>query len=285
VATPPPSISAAPVCCVTALAHGSALAQFLRARRTLVQPADVGMPASGRRRVAGLRREEVAVRAGISTDYYVRLEQGREDNPSNQVLDAIARALQLDDDAVAYMRNLMRHQSSAGRTGPLQQLHPAIGALLDGWPLAAAHVFDPSLTVVVANRLATALSPHFAVGSCTMRDVFLEPKVRDFYRNWKTVTAWAVPLVRTLFGQRPDPALISLVDDLTQHSARFRQLWVRHDVKHQPAGVMLVSHPRVGPLDLNFQQMALPATGHVLVAYWGEPDSASEVRLRRLGGS
>jgi transcriptional regulator with XRE-family HTH domain len=173
VASPLPSISAAPVCCVTALAHGSALAQFLRARRTLVQPADVGLPASGRRRVAGLRREEVAVRAGISTDYYIRLEQGREDNPSDQVLDAIARALQLDDDAVAYMRNLMRHQSAAGRTELLQQLHPAIGALLDGWPLTAAHVFDPSLTVVVANRLATAPT-HSPMGSKLLP-----------YRSWR----------------------------------------------------------------------------------------------------
>ena len=94
-----------------ALAHASALAQFLRARRSLVQPADVGLPAGGRRRVAGLRREEVAVLANISTDYYLRLEQGREDHPSDQVLDAIGRALRLDDDAVAYMRNLMRHQS------------------------------------------------------------------------------------------------------------------------------------------------------------------------------
>lgn len=261
------------------------MAQFLRARRSLVQPADVGLPAGGRRRVDGLRREEVAVLAGISTDYYLRLEQGREDNPSDHVLDAIARALRLDDDAVTYMRNLMRHQAGAGHFEPLQQPHTAIGALIDGWPLTAAHVFDPGLTVVTANRLAGALSPHFGVGANTIRALFLEPEMRDFYRDWSRTTAWAVSLIRAFYGQRPDPALINLVDELRKQSPRFRQLWARHDVKHEPAGVMLIKHPQVGPLYLNFQQMVLPTTGHVLVAFWAEPRSASEAGLCRLAGS
>jgi len=267
------------------LAQESALAQFLRARRSLVQPADVGLPAGGRRRVAGLRREEVAVLAGISTDYYLRLEQGREDNPSDQVLNAIGLALLLDDDGVAYMRNLMRHQSGVGHFEPLQQPHPAIGALIDSWPLAAAHVFDPGLTVVTANRLAEALSPHLAVGSNVVRGLFLQPELRDFYRNWDRLTAWAVRLVRAMYGQRPDPALISLVDELIERSARFRALWARQDVNQDTAGVMRANHPRVGPLDLHYQQMMLPTTGHVLVAFWAEPGSASEAGLRRLGGS
>jgi transcriptional regulator with XRE-family HTH domain len=265
------------------LAQESALAQFLRARRSVVRPADVGLPAGGRRRVAGLRREEVAVLADISTDYYLRLEQGREDNPSDQVLDAIGRALQLDDDAVTYMRNLMRHQS--GRIEPLQEPHPAIGTLIDGWPLAAAHVVEPGLTVVIANKLAEALSPHYGAGVNTMREVFLDPESRNFYRNWKELTAWAVPLVRSVYGQRPDPALIRLVDELIEQSPRFRQLWARHGVKQEAAGVMLVNHPRVGRLNLNYQQMVLRATGHVLVAYWAESGSASETGLRRLGSS
>jgi transcriptional regulator with XRE-family HTH domain len=222
------------------------------------------------------------VLAGISTDYYLRLEQGREDNPSDQVLDAIARALQLDDDAVTYMRNLMRHKSAARRIEPLQEPHPRIGALLDGWPLTAAHVFDPGLTVVTANALVKALSPHFGAGSQAVRALFLEPEMRDFYRNWERMTAWAVPLVRALFGERPDPALIGTVNELREQSPRFRQLWARHDVKHEPAGLMLVNHPRVGHLDLNFQHLALPATGHVLLVYWAEPGSASEAGLRRL---
>jgi transcriptional regulator with XRE-family HTH domain len=265
------------------LTEASALAQFLRARRSLVQPADVGLPAGGRRRVAGLRREEVAILANISTDYYLRLEQGREEHPSDQVLNAISRALLLDNDAVAYMRNLMLHKSTDGRIEPLQELHPAIGALLDSWPLTIGTVVDPGLTVVTTNKLAEALSPQLAVGVNSMRAVFLDPESRDFYRNWKPLTAWAVRLVRALYGQRPDPKLIRLVDDLIEQSPRFRQLWDRHDVKHEAAGILGVNHPRVGPLHLNYQQMMLPATGHVLVAYWADPGSDSEAGLRRLG--
>ncbi|ORV51679.1 DNA-binding protein [Mycobacterium florentinum] len=264
------------------MAEESALAQFLRARRSLVQPADVGLAAGPRRRVAGLRREEVAMLAGISTDYYLRLEQGREEHPSDQVLNSLGRALLLDDDAVAYMRNLMRHQSTDGRIEPLQELHPALGALLDGWPLAVACVIDPGMTVVLANRLAAAFSPHLQAGSNTMRELFLDPHSPDFYRNWKLLTAWSVRLIRALYGQRPDPALIRLVDELIEHSPRFRQLWERHDVKHKPAGGLSINHPRVGTLDLNFQQMVLPATGHVLVAYWADPGSSSEAALGRL---
>jgi hypothetical protein len=178
----------------------------------------------------------------------------------------------------------MRHQAGAGRFEPLRQPHPAIGALIDGWPLAAAHVCDPGLTVVTANRLAEALSPHFGVGGNTIRALFLEPEMRDFYRDWEKPTAFAVPLVRAFYGQRPDPALISLVDELREQSPRFRQLWARHDVKQEPAGVMLIKHPQVGPLYLNFQHLVLPATGHVLVVYWAEPGSASEAGLRRLAG-
>jgi transcriptional regulator with XRE-family HTH domain len=262
--------------------EASALAQFLRARRSLVRPADVGLSAGGRRRVTGLRREEVAILANISTDYYLRLEQGREDNPSDQVLDAIGGALQLDDDAVTYMRNLMRHPSVEGRVEPLQKPHPAIGALLDGWPLAAAHMVDPGLTVVTANKLAAALSPHLEVGANPMRAMFLDPEARAFYRNWERLTAWAAALARALFGQRPDPALISLVDELRVKSPRFRELWARHDVNRDAAGVMLANHPQVGRLDLNYQQMVLPATGHVIVTFWAEPGSVSEVALRRL---
>ena len=266
------------------LPQRSALAQFLRARRSLVQPTDVGLPAGGRRRVTGLRREEVAVLAGISTDYYLRLEQGREDHPSDQVLGALGRALHLDDDAVAYMRNLIRRRAAIA-IEPLQQPHPAIGSLIDGWSLTAAHLVDPGLTVVTANKLAAALSPHFAVGANPMRAMFLEPDMRDFFRNWEKLTAWAAPLARALFGQRPDPALISLVDELRAKSPRFRQLWARHDVNQDSAGVMLANHPQVGHLDLNYQQMVLPATGHVLVAFWANPGSASEAGLLRLANS
>jgi transcriptional regulator with XRE-family HTH domain len=260
----------------------SALAQFLRTRRSALRPTEVGLPAGGRRRVAGLRREEVALLAGISTDYYLRLEQGREVNPSDQVLKSIGRALRLDDDAVAYLRNLVHHQSFDRSAEQAQKLHPALGGLLEGWPLTAAHVVDPGLTTVISNELAAALSPSFATGSNSMRSVFLDHQMRSFYREWIRLTAWAVPLVRAIYGRHPDRALVELVDELRERSPRFRQLWARHDVKETPAGMMLVDHPLVGPLDLHFQQMALPRTGHILVTYWAEPDSPSEAGLLHL---
>jgi len=224
------------------------------------------------------------VLAGISTDYYLRLEQGREDNPSDEVLAAIAHALQLDDEAVTYMRNLVRRRPVADHDEPWRRMHPAIGGLLNGWPQTAAHIYDPGLTVVAANLLAEALSPHFGAGANTMRALFLEPQMREFFRNWNVLTTWAVSLVRAFVGQSPSPALVSLVDELKAQSERFRQLWARHDVKQQTAGLMLVSHPQVGLLDLYFQQLVLPGTGHVLVVYWAEPGSRSEEQLRLLGG-
>ncbi|OBA61976.1 transcriptional regulator [Mycobacterium sp. 1100029.7] len=264
------------------MTEGSALAQFLRARRSLVQPADVGLPAGGRRRVAGLRREEVAMLANISTDYYLRLEQGREEHPSDQVLTSLSRALKLDGDAVTYMRNLMRHQFTDGHVEPLQELHPALGALIDGWSQAAVCVVDPGMTVVLANGLAGSLSPHHRVGSNVMWELFVDPRAPEFYLNWEILTAWSVRVLRASYGQRPDPALVRLVDGLVEQSPRFRELWERHDIRHRPAGGMSLNHPRVGILELNFQQMVLPATGHVLVAYWADRGSASEDGMRIL---
>lgn len=224
----------------------------------------------------------MAVLAGISTDYYRRLEQGQEDNPSDQVLDAIGQALQLDDDAVAYMRNLVHHNVVGGQTDLLSKPHPALGDLLDGWPLTVAHVFDPGMRVVSANKLADALSPHHGVGANTVRAVFLEPEMRRFYRNWEELTAWTVAFIRAMLGRRPDPALIDLVDELKTHSARFGDLWAQHDVTQETVRLMFIDHPQVGPLDLNYQQMLLSGTAHWLIIYWAEPGSASEAGLRRL---
>jgi transcriptional regulator with XRE-family HTH domain len=258
----------------------TALADFLRARRDMVSPADVGLPGGDRRRVAGLRREEVAVLAGISTEYYVRLEQGREHKPSHEVLVGIGRALKLNDDAVTYMHGLARQR-------PCEQtqstaLDPAIAGLIAGWPFAAAHVTDRGLTTVAANGLARALSPHLDVGANTLRNLFLDSGTRDFYRNWHKVTAWAVPLVRSFVGLDPNPELLGLIDELTKESKRFRHLWAHHEVKHDSSGLILLNHPRAGPLDLHFQHLDLPGTGYTIVVYWADPGSSSEEGMRRL---
>lgn len=196
---------------------------------------------------------------------------------------ALPTAPRLDADAVVYMRNLMRHRP-AERIAPLQQVNPGIRDLIDGFPRAAAFVVDPGMTVVVANRVAEALSPHLRVGGNALRELFLDPRSPELYRDWKLLTAWAVRLLRATYGQRPDPALINLVDALIEHSSRFRQLWARHDVKHEVAGGLGINHPEVGALQLNYQQMVLPATGRVLVAYWAESGSPSEAGMLRLGG-
>jgi transcriptional regulator with XRE-family HTH domain len=258
----------------------TALADFLRARRDKVLPAAVGLHGGDRRRVAGLRREEVAVLAGISTEYYVRLEQGREHNPSHEVLAGIGRALKLNDDAVTYMAGLARERPSEHTHSTA--LDPAIDALMAGWPFAAAHVTDRSLTVVAANGLARALSPQYDVGANTLRSRFLDPEARDYYRNWHKVTAWAVRLVRAFVGQDPYPELLDLVDELCNESKRFRHLWAHHEVKHNSSGLILIDHPRAGPLDLHFQHLVLPGTGYTMVVYWPDPGSPSEDGLRRL---
>ena len=232
--------------------------------------------------MAGLRREEVAVLAGISTEYYVRLEQGRERNPSDEVIAGIGKALRLNADAVAYMRSL-----ASGRTRKLDgsaaaPLDPAIDTLIAGWPLAAAHVHDRSLTVVAANPLARGLSPHFDVGSNALHALFLEPQMREFYRDWQTVTSWTVRLVRAFVGRDPSPELLVSIDELSRVSERFRQLWAHHEVKHDSNGIILVDHPIVGPLDLHFQHLVLPGTGHTMVVYWADPGSVSEDGLRRI---
>ena len=260
----------------------SALAQFLRNRRAQLQPTDVGLPNGARRRVDGLRREEVAMLADISVDYYLRIEQGRETSPSDQVLDGIARALKLDDDTAAYLRDLVQQTRFANRCAP-KPLNPAIQSLINSWPLTPAHIHDRALTVVSANPIARAVFPNFSAGTNTLRSLFLNPELRHFYQNWDKLTAWAVPWVRAYFAHTPDPGLATVIDELLTESKRFRMLWSCSDVRHDNSGQTEVIHPQVGPLTLGFQHMML-GSGHVLVVYWAEPGSASERSLLRLSG-
>src|SRR5271156_3721185 len=156
----------------------SALATFLRARRELVKPADVGLPNSDRRRVEGLRREEVAMLAGISTEYYLRLEQGRDHQPSDQVLEGLARALRLDDDAAIYLREVARPQPPRRRRTVPERFDPAVQTLIDSWPLTAAFVLNRNLTVLASNGVARTLSRFFTPRENILRAVFLEPEMR-----------------------------------------------------------------------------------------------------------
>jgi transcriptional regulator with XRE-family HTH domain len=261
------------------------LATFLRTRRDLLKPADVGLPEGERRRVAGLRREEVAMLAGISNEYYLRLEQGRERQPSDQVLEALAQALQLDDDAVQYMRNLTRPAPRRRRRrAPVERIDPGISTMIDSWPLTPAYVQDRRMTILAANPLAQALMPFFAPQVNLLRATFLEPELRERVRNWDAVTAIMVSWLRFIVAEdsNGDLELQSLIGEVSIGSGRFRSLWARQDVKQKTGGPAMFDHPQVGPLELRYRVFVLPDTRQLLVGYYAEPGSPSEESLRLL---
>jgi transcriptional regulator with XRE-family HTH domain len=265
------------------MAEPSGLATFLRTRRDLLKPADVGLPDGDRRRVAGLRREEVAMLAGISTEYYLRLEQGRERGPSDQVLEGLARALQLDDDAVEYMRNLSHPAPRRRRRTAAERVDPGLEILIDNWHLTPAYVQGRRMTILAANPLARALNPRWTPGTNQLRAFFLEPDAIGLVRDWDGIGSILVSWLRFLVAQdSTDPELQSLVGELGIASQRFRTLWAGHNVKQKTTGPCLFDHPQVGPLDLVYRVFSLPEARQSLVAYYAQPGSPSEERLRLL---
>ncbi|MEV0221771.1 helix-turn-helix transcriptional regulator [Streptomyces sp. NPDC050704] len=262
------------------------LGQFLRARRGLVRPEDLGMPAGDRRRVPGLRREEVAMLAGLSTDYYVRLEQGRERNPSVQVLDALAGALTLDGDAIAHLHQLARPLPAKGRRstrGP--RLGPGLLRMLDNWPSTPAVILDRCMTVRAHNPLGEALFAGHTYSGDLMRLVFLDPDARDFYPDWDRVAVNTVAGLREAAGADfDDPQLIEVVGELSLKSAVFRRLWARHDIRRKRRETKRFHHPVVGELTLDYESLTVnSAPGQQLVVYQAEPGSPSEHALSLLG--
>ncbi|MEU8613963.1 helix-turn-helix transcriptional regulator [Actinoplanes sp. NPDC048791] len=252
------------------------LGDYLRARRELVTPEQAGIPVLGLRRVPGLRREEVAMLAGISADYYLRLEQGRDRNPSVQVLESLARVLHLDDDGTAYLLGLGTEKPRRSRRRPRRESVPAgIAKLVATLPLPAfveGRYFD----VLAANALATALSPRLVVGGNRLRDVFLEPAERELYPDWDTDTERLVAGFRESVGtDTDDPRFIELVGEVSLASPRFRQLWGRHDVRVREGAPMHLDHPQVGELRLNREKLGISGTaGQMLVIY--HPDAGTD---------
>jgi transcriptional regulator with XRE-family HTH domain len=263
-------------------ADSSALGAYLRARRGQVRPEDVGLVPGARRRVQGLRREELATLAGISSEYYLRLEQGRDKNPSAQILDALARALQLDVKATEYLHLL------ASPTGGRRD-HASVEAVADGadelikqftMPAIVASRF---LDVLAANSIARALSPGFAPGQNFLRWRFLEPAAHDLYVDWDEATDVAVSGLREAAASDPDdPHLRLLIDELSAASERFRELWARADVGYR-VGVIHMRHPTVGDLYLHRNRFNIPHSGgqHLLI-YRAEPGSKSAAALDTL---
>jgi len=263
----------------------NALGEYLRARRELVNPADVGLRVTGVRRTPGLRREEVATLAGISADYYLRLEQGRDRNPSPQVLEALARVFRLDATATAYLLGLTRSDKSRRRPPSRVAVQTGIRQLIDALNLPAfveSRMFD----VLAANRLATALSPSIRPGENRLRSMFLDPRERDLYPDWEQAIGGMVASFRASIGaETDDPRTTRLVGELSLASEDFRRLWARHDVKAlagAPPTRML--HPQVGPIELRREKLPIgDSGGQLLVVYHPEPESESARSLALLG--
>jgi transcriptional regulator with XRE-family HTH domain len=282
---------------------------FLAGRRAKITPAQAGLPTGARRRVPGLRREEVAVLAGVSTEWYTRLEKGHIGGVSEDVLDAVARALRLDDDERTYLFDMARssrRESGTSRTSRTSRTShtpphrrdaetpPQVQWLLDSMTASSAFVRDSRTDIVAGNALARALfAPMFdsATGDehgrpNLARYIFLDPGAHDFFVDWDAAAIATAALLRAEVGRRPrDRALRDLADELSALSPEFRSRWAAHDVLMRHDGVKQLRHPDVGRLELAFQSLDLPLpgrAGHELVVYTAEPGTASEDRLKLL---
>ncbi|WP_033287492.1 helix-turn-helix transcriptional regulator [Amycolatopsis jejuensis] len=266
------------------MSDGNLLGEFLRARREVTGPADVDVPAGPRRRVSGLRREEVARLAGVSTDYYVRLEQGRERTPSTQVVDALGRALRLDDEALSHLHSLARPVRPRRRV-QRERVSPRLVQMLDAWPQTPAVVLGRCMTVLAANLLGEALFAGHAHSGDLLRLVFLDPDARDFYPDWERVAVNTVGGLRSAAGtDLDDPLLIEAVGELSLKSADFRRLWARHDIRQKTHETKRFRHPLAGLLTLHYESMTVnSAPGQQLVVYQADPGSPSEAALGLLG--
>ncbi|WP_046588758.1 helix-turn-helix domain-containing protein [Streptomyces mangrovisoli] len=270
----------------------NALGEFLRARRALVGPEEAGLPPGGLRRVPGLRREEVALLAGISSDYYLRLEQGRDRNPSVQVLESLARVLRLDEEATAHLVGLVRDRPGGtarparGRARPpRERVPPSILQLIDGWPRNPAYVQNRFADVLASNALARAVTPNYAPGVNVLRAVFLDPAERELRLDWEDLVEEGVATLRARAGAAvDDPRLTDLVGELSVRSERFRALWARHDVRPRRGRVSHLRHPQVGEMRLHSDKLAVDSDGELtLVVFHAEPGSRDAELLDILG--
>jgi transcriptional regulator with XRE-family HTH domain len=260
------------------------LGAFLRARRAGRSPEDAGVLYSGRRKVTGLRREEVAVLAGMNADYYTRLEQGRETHPSPQVLDALCRALDLGPDAREHLYRLAGTTPDNTLVPTPQAVSPELRQLMDGYAHTPAFVLNRTLDVLATNTLADALFSPFRAVDNLARMTFLDPAGRRFYARWDWTTQATVANLRVAAGFDPhDPGLRRLVADLTEGSGQFRALWDTHQVRGKTREPKHLVHPDVGPLTLTYQAFDVrSAPGQQLIIYHAEPATPSAHALALL---
>jgi len=263
----------------------NALGEFLRARRELLDPEKAGAPDLGRRRVPGLRREELALRAGVSSPYYTRLEQGRDRHPSPQILDAIGRALGLDEQAMAHLHRLAQAQSSPRKPAPAAEEVPAgVRLLLDRWSRQPAVVLGRYRDVLAANRLAQVLNPGFVPGRNLLSHVFLDPEGREYYLDWEEIAEGGVAGLRASAGADPDdPHLTALVGELSVKSEDFRRMWARHDVRARLGGRKRYNNPFIGLIGLSYETFTVNAApSQTLFVFHADPGSDDEHSLDLL---
>ncbi|MEV4625911.1 helix-turn-helix transcriptional regulator [Micromonospora sp. NPDC049523] len=261
------------------------LGEFLRAHRARLEPADAGLLGGGDRRVAGLRREEVAVLAGVSVDYYARLEQGRERNPSGQVLDAIGRALKLDGDTRGHLFRLagVTPRPTSGTSRDL--VHPALLQLLDSFPTAAAYVLGPAFDVLATNAIAAALLSPFDGMTNMVRVLFRHPQARTVFVEWPMLAERVVHALRLNAGYYPDdPEIRELVDELLHTSPEFRSYWQDQTVGGLARAFKVFVHPEVGRIELTYQTFDVrDAPGQQLLVGTPQPGTRSADAIAYLG--
>jgi len=274
--------------------NGSEMRDFLVSRRARITPQQAGLPAyGGNRRVAGLRREEVALLAGVSVDYYTRLERGRAAGASDSVLEGIARALHLDEAERAHLFDLARTVAGpvvprAPRRPASQQVRPSVRRILDSMTATPAYVRNARLDILAANRLGAALFAPVVTSPAqpanNARFLFLDPAAREFYADWERQAQDVVAMLRTEAGRSPhDKGLSNLIGELSTHSENFRTWWAAHNVRFHRTGVKRFRHPVVGDLTLTFEALDLAADAGLRVsAYTAEPGTPSDDALKVL---
>lgn len=262
----------------------SQLGDYLATRRACVTPDQLNLPTSGLRRVPGLRREEVAMLAGLSVDYYTRLEQGRETRPSPQVLNALGAVLRLDDDGRRHLFHLAG-LSPAPRAATAERIDPGLLQLMDSWHRQPALVYNRAYDVLASNELADALFGGFVFSRNLLMVVFNSPGARSFYVDWDDVARNSVAGFRLNYGTAPeDPRIRAVLSELIESSAEFRELWSRHDARGKSLDTKTFQHPEVGRVVLGMQTFDVRSSpGQELVVYSAEPGSASAEALTLLG--
>lgn len=278
-------------------ANRSEIRDFLVSRRAKLAPERVGLPTSRRRRVPGLRREEVAALAGVSTEWYTRLEKGHIGGVSEEVLEAVAKALLLDEDERTYLFDLARAARPARRRSPRRKdvkIPSPVQWMVDSMTMAPAFVRSGRLDIVASNALCRALySPMFDSDTTSDRGCanfpryfFLDPGSPDFFVDWEEGARATVAVLRAEAGREPhDRALRELVGELSTLSPDFRTMWASHDVRIRHEGTKRLNHPEVGRLEMTFRHLNLPLPQravHDLIIYTAEPGTPSEDRLKLL---